>query len=470
MPDDHPHLTRGARLQSDPLTGEPVLLFPEGVLRLNKTAAEILALCDGRTSLQASAEILANRFGARHAAVLEDVTAFVHGLRGRGLLTGISLTGPDASAGTPGLDPGDSFPEHRPLGLLAELTYRCPLHCPYCSNPTRLPPGTELATAEWERVLAEAAAMGVLHVHFSGGEPLLRPDLPDLVRAAHAAGLYTNLLTSAIPLSRSLAERLRTAGLDHVQVSFQADEAVAADRLAGAAVHADKLAAARLVREFGWPLTVNVVLHRDNIGRVPALVALAEEVGADRLELANVQFYGWGHENRTALLPDRAAIEAAGREAAAARERLRGRMEVLYVVSDSLAERPKACMGGWGRRYLTVNPTGDVLPCPTAGCIPSLRFENVRQSPLRWIWDESEAFNRFRGIGWMPQPCRGCDRREVDFGGCRCQAFLLTGEAANTDPACALSPHRHLLPQGTPGRGEELIPLRPRILRANATS
>jgi pyrroloquinoline quinone biosynthesis protein E len=212
-------------------------------------------------------------------------------------------------------------------------------------------------------------------------------------------------------------------------------------------------------------LTVNVVLHRDNISRVPALVALAERLGAQRLELANVQFYGWAHENRSALLPDRAALLEAGREAAAARERLRGRMEVLYVVPDSLAGRPKACMAGWGRRYLTVNPIGDVLPCPTAGCIPSLRFDNVRRLSLRRIWDESEAFNRFRGTHWMREPCRSCDRREADFGGCRCQAFLLTGDGANTDPACELSAHRRLFPGMTAGCGKGVIPLVARKLR-----
>ncbi len=443
MLDARPQLALKARLRADPLTGAPLLLIPEGVVRLNQTGLAILELCDGRTTVADLGAVLARRFDAERVGVLEDVTAFLGNLRQRGLVTGIPLA--PLAAAAEAADPGEGLPESRPLGLLAELTYRCPLHCPYCSNPTRLSAGLELTTAEWERVLAQAADLGVLHVHFSGGEPLLRPDLPDLVRAARRAGLYTNLLTSGIPLSAALTERLRRAGLDHVQLSFQADEPAAADRLAGVPVHAGKLAAARLIRAVGWPLTVNVVLHRDNVARVPDLVALAEQLGAERLELANVQFYGWAHANRTALLPDRAALEEAGRQATAARERLRGQMDIVYVAADALADRPKACMAGWGRRYLTVNPVGEVLPCPTAGCIASLRFENVRQHSLRQIWDESEAFNRFRGTHWMAEPCRSCDRREIDFGGCRCQAFLLTGDETATDPACSLAPQRALL-------------------------
>ncbi|MBV8216899.1 MAG: pyrroloquinoline quinone biosynthesis protein PqqE [Solirubrobacterales bacterium] len=334
----------------------------------------------------------------------------------------------------------------RPLGLLAELTYRCPLRCPYCSNPTSFPPARgALTMAEWRRVLDEAASLGVLHVQFSGGEPLLRPDLPDLVATARAAGLYTNLITSGLGLTRPRAERLCAAGLDHVQISLQSDEAPLADAIAGLEAHTRKLEAARLVRALGLALTINVVLHRGNIGRVGAIIALAEELAAERLELANVQFYGWAFANKEALLPTRAALDEAERTAAAARERLSGRMEILYVLPDYYGDRPKPCMNGWGRRHLTINPVGDVLPCPAASAIASLRFDNVRDRPLRQIWEESDAFQRFRGTAWMPEPCRSCDRREVDFGGCRCQAAQLTGDAANTDPACALSPHREAL-------------------------
>jgi pyrroloquinoline quinone biosynthesis protein E len=330
----------------------------------------------------------------------------------------------------------------RPFGLLAELTYRCPLHCPYCSNPTRYPPTKQELTVEvWQRVLDEAADLGVFHVLFSGGEPLLYPELPELVAHARAAGLYTNLITSSIGLTQERAESLKTAGLDSIQISFQAHEASLGNSIAGAIAHERKREAAQMVRAIGLPLTLNVVLHRGNIDWVAELIALAEESGAERLELANTQFYGWAFRNKEALLPSRGQIEAADRIALAAQRRLRGRMEILYVLPDYFGEFPKPCMNGWGQRYLTVNPIGDVLPCPTAGEIPGMKFESVREHALSWIWEQSEAFNRFRGTDWMPEPCRNCDRRAIDFGGCRCQAALLTGEAAITDPVCALSPH-----------------------------
>jgi PqqA peptide cyclase len=346
-------------------------------------------------------------------------------------------------------------PVPRPFGLLAEVTYRCPLHCPYCSNPVRFPDGQELTSAEWQRVLTEAADLGVLHVHFSGGEPLARRDLPILIRSARQAGLYTNLITSGVGLTEGCAGLLQDAGLDNVQISFQANEAELADAVAGAASHELKLKAARLVRRLGFPLTLNVVLHHGNIDRVASLVKLAEELDAERLELANVQFHGWAFSNRTALLPDREAVRSAEQVAAEAAVRLSGRMEIVFVPSDYHGDRPKPCMNGWGRRSLTVNPVGDVLPCPTAGDIPGLHFDNVRLRPLRWIWDDSEAFNRFRGTAWMPEPCRSCDQREIDFGGCRCQAALLTGDAANTDPACALSPHHQTVLQQIGRRSAE---------------
>jgi pyrroloquinoline quinone biosynthesis protein E len=305
--------------------------------------------------------------------------------------------------------------------------------------------GEELQTSDWKHVLEEASQMGVLHVGFSGGEPLQRPDLEQLVSAACSAGLYSNLITSAIGLTRRRAEQLRQAGLDAVQISFQSDEERLADKVAGTRAHGQKLSAARMVRELGFPLTMNVVLHRSNIGRLEQLVSLAENLGAERLELANTQYYGWAYKNRASLLPTRRQIEEATRVAVSARERLAGKMEILFVVPDYYSDRPKPCMNGWGRRYLTVNPNGDVLPCPTAGEIAGLRFDNVRDKPLKWIWEESDAFNRFRGTEWMPEPCHSCEFREVDFGGCRCQAALITGEATATDPACSLSPYREKL-------------------------
>jgi len=307
------------------------------------------------------------------------------------------------------------------------------------------PTGEELDTAEWQRVLAEAADLGVLHVGFSGGEPLQRQDLAQLVATARAVGLYSNLITSAIGLTRRRAEALQQAGLDSIQISFQADEETLADSIAGVSAHGKKLEAAQIVREFAVPLTVNVVLHRGNIERLPNMISLAEKLGAQRLELANTQFYGWAFKNRSFLLPTRTQIEAADAIASAARKRLFGKMEILFVVPDYYSERPKPCMNGWGRRHLTVNPLGNVLPCPTASEIKDLQFDNVRNKSLSWIWAESEAFNRFRGTEWMPLPCHSCEFRETDFGGCRCQAALITGDAAVTDPACSLSPYREKL-------------------------
>ncbi len=336
----------------------------------------------------------------------------------------------------------------RPYALLAEITYRCPLHCPYCSNPAQYPPGShgnELATTDWRRVLREAAALGVMHVGFSGGEPLLRRDLAELIAEARAAGLYTNLITSGVGLDERRAGELRDAGLDSAQVSFQADEAALADAIAGTRAHEHKLAAVRWVRENGIALSMNVVLHRATIARLPEIIAFAASLGTQRLELANVQYYGWGYLNRAHLLPTREQVATAFGIATAVKEQFAGQMEIFYVVPDYYETRPKPCMNGWGRRYITVNSVGEVLPCPTASGIPGLRFENVRERSLSWVWNESESFNAFRGTDWMREPCRSCPRREIDFGGCRCQAALLTGDAANTDPVCTLTPDRRLV-------------------------
>ncbi|MBX6341647.1 MAG: pyrroloquinoline quinone biosynthesis protein PqqE [Thermomicrobiaceae bacterium] len=333
----------------------------------------------------------------------------------------------------------------RPFGMLAEITYACPLHCPYCSNPLNLADyREELTTAEWQRVLAEARALGVLQLHLSGGEPLLRRDLVELVATARDLGLYTNLITSAVGLSTRRAEQLRAAGLDHVQISIQADEAGLSDRIAGTPSYERKVAAARLVKALGWPLTLNVVLHRHNIDRVDRVLALAEELGADRIELANTQYYGWAWRNRGGLLPSRAQLERAEAVVRAARQRLEGRMQVIYVIPDYYSRYPKPCMGGWGRQQLTVTPNGDVLPCPAAHIL-NLPRASVRERSLAWIWEESPLFQRFRGTEWMPEPCRSCERRTIDFGGCRCQAFLLTGDPARTDPVCYLSPDRWMV-------------------------
>jgi pyrroloquinoline quinone biosynthesis protein E len=334
-----------------------------------------------------------------------------------------------------------------PLALLAEVTHRCPLQCPYCSNPLELERGSqELDTETWKRVLGEAAALGVLQVHFSGGEPLARRDLEDLVRHAVGKGLYTNLITSAVTLTAERLERLVAAGLDHVQISFQDVEDAAGDRVAGfsGAQRLKREAAAR-VRAAGLPLTVNAVVHRQNLARLPEMIEQAVAMGAGRLEVAHVQYYGWALANREALLPTRAQLDEATGIVEAARERLRGRLVIDYVVPDYHAALPKACMGGWGRRFLNVTPSGKALPCHAAETLPGMSFPSVRDVSLGDIWRGSDAFNFFRGTDWMLEPCRTCDRREIDWGGCRCQAYALTGNAAVADPVCALSPDRAAL-------------------------
>jgi pyrroloquinoline quinone biosynthesis protein E len=333
----------------------------------------------------------------------------------------------------------------RPLGLLAELTYKCPLHCPYCSNPVAVPQAAELTLHEWTRVLAEARQLGVLQLHLTGGEPLARPDLTPLVAQARDLGFYTNLVTSGVGLDERRASDLAHAGLDHVQLSIQDADRAAADEVAGAHVFGRKLAAAHAVTVLELPLTVNVVLHRGNIGRIEPIADLAAALGADRLELANTQYYGWGLLNRSALLPTRDQVFAAEQAVARARTTHGDTLEILYVVADYHEPYPKPCMHGWGRRHIVIAPDGRVLPCPAAAQIVGLDVDNVRERSLSAIWHHSPAFTRFRGYDWMLEPCRSCPRKEIDFGGCRCQAFQLTGEAARADPVCQLSPDHHLI-------------------------
>ena len=334
---------------------------------------------------------------------------------------------------------------NRPYTLIAELTYRCPLHCLYCSNPLDFARhDQELDTETWRRVFREAESLGVVQVHLSGGEPLVRKDLEPLIEQARALDLYTNLITSGIPLSRDRLVRFRQLGLDAVQVSLQDVAAASSDRIAGLESFDRKLQVARWVKELGFPLTLNVVLHRENLGHIDEIVRLAESLEADRLELANTQYLGWALLNRRALLPTRPELERARTMAAAAKERLKGRMEVLFVLPDYYSDYPKACMDGWGRRFILVSPDGLALPCHLAHTLP-ITFDNVREHALDKIWHESLGFNRYRGEAWMPEPCRSCERRTIDFGGCRCQAYHLTDNAAATDPACFLSPHHGLI-------------------------
>ncbi|MFC4499266.1 MULTISPECIES: pyrroloquinoline quinone biosynthesis protein PqqE [Streptomyces] len=341
----------------------------------------------------------------------------------------------------------DTADPARPWALLAELTHACPLHCPYCSNPLELARRSgELSTGEWTDLMRQAGALGVVHTHLSGGEPLLRPDLEQIVAAAEAAGIYTQLVTSGTGLDEARLSALCDAGLRSVQLSVQHADPRANDRIAGRpSSFAVKERAAALVRRAGLPLGLNVVLHRDNLDAVDDLIELGVTWGVDRIELANTQFYGWGLLNRAALLPARDQLVRARETVERRRERLAGLIDLVWVVPDYFDGVAKPCMGGWGAVSLTVAPDGTVLPCPAAASVPDLDAPNVRDRSLAWIWDHSAAFNRFRGTGWMTGPCGGCPRREEDFGGCRCQAYALTGDAARTDPACGLSPDHHII-------------------------
>jgi pyrroloquinoline quinone biosynthesis protein E len=334
----------------------------------------------------------------------------------------------------------------RPYTLVAELSYRCPLSCGYCSNPVELDKhAAELDTASWKRVLGQAAALGILQVNFTGGEPLVRDDVEELVATARGHELYVNLITSGVPLPAERLARLKAAGLDSLQLSVQDTDPDGGRWIAGRDCLDAKLEVAAAARALELPMTLNVVLHRGNIGRVAEFVALAERVGAERLELANTQYLGWALLNREALLPSLAQLVEARRIALAASERLRGKIEILFVRPDYDVGRPRACMDGWARRYVVVTPDGTALPCHQAASIATLSFESVRDRALEEIWNDSPAFRAFRGEAWMPEPCRSCDERHKDFGGCRCQAFALTGDAGATDPACDRAPRHDLV-------------------------
>ncbi len=331
-----------------------------------------------------------------------------------------------------------------PLALIAELTHRCPLHCVYCSNPVELDQRTrELSTETWSRVFREAAQMGVLQVDFTGGEPLARPDIVELVGVARAAGLYVNLITSGLPLDQARLKKLADARLDHLQLSFQGARAEIASEISGTTTHAQKLRLLEWLKQYRLAITLNFVIHRRNMEQMEEMLAIAEGSCATRVEFANVQYYGWAFANREHLLPTRQQLDASQEILRQAQERLRGRIRVEYVVPDYYAKFPKACMGGWGRKLMLITPSGEVLPCHAARMISGLSFENVNDHSVRKIWESSAAFQKFRGEEWMQEPCRSCDRRTTDFGGCRCQAMLLVNDAEATDPVCSLSPNRN---------------------------
>lgn len=452
IPRSRPALRRGVRLIHDPIRDRPALLYPEGVLLLNETAGEILTLCDGARSVIDITQELTHRYFDMPP---DDILSLLQELDSRHLLADIRVDQgktrrvSDTRDGESSLDQrklGGPVRSPAPVGMLAEVTYRCPLHCAYCSNPVQLAGyKDELGTEGWVRAIEQARELGVLQVHFSGGEPLLRRDLVQLVAAANRLGMYTNLVTSGIPLDSERLAALADAGLDHLQLSIQDAERASADAIAGIRAHDRKLAVAAMVRAVGLPLTVNAVLHAANIERTGDIAELAVEMGAERLELAHTQFYGWGLLNRAALLPTPDQVRQAARAVALARERHGDRVEIVHVVADYHGDRPKPCNYGWGTRQFVIAPNGDVLPCLAAAQLPDLDIANVKTEELSSIWYDSRSFNRFRGTHWLPEPCQSCALRDIDYGGCRCQAYQLTGDAAATDPACGLSPQHHLM-------------------------
>lgn len=333
-----------------------------------------------------------------------------------------------------------------PRWLLAELTYACPLQCPYCSNPVdyaNYP--QELSTEDWKRVLSQARKMGAVQLGFSGGEPLVRKDFKQLVEHARHLGYYTNLITSGYGLDEEKIIELKTAGLDHIQVSIQASTQELNDHIAGTQSYTHKKEVARLVKKHGYPMVLCVVIHRENIHQMQEILDMAENLGADYVELANTQYYGWAHLNRDFLLPTQEQFAEAEKIAQAFKKRVADKMKIYYVVPDFYEDRPKACMNGWGTTFLTIAPDGAALPCHEARSLPGLEFPNVNDFTIEQIWNESRAFNFFRGHDWMQEPCRSCDERDKDFGGCRCQAYLLTGDIYKTDPVCSKSPDRHVI-------------------------
>jgi PqqA peptide cyclase len=358
-----------------------------------------------------------------------------------------------------------------PLWLLCELTYRCPLHCAFCSNPVNyMANPAELTTSEWIRVLREARALGAVQLGLSGGEPLLRPDLEELVAEAHALGFYSNLITSGVGLNETRIAALKRAGLDHIQLSFQDSSKQMNDFLSSTKTFELKSRVAALIKRYDYPMVLNVVLHRLNIDHVETILVMARQLGADYVELANTQYYGWALQNRRQLLPSRAQIQRAEEVTRRFREQAGSTMKIYFVVPDYFERRPKPCMKGLGSVFLTITPDGTALPCHAAKTLPDLAFPNVRGASIEQAWFHSPAFNAFRGDGWMKEPCRSCSERFKDFGGCRCQAFALTGDAANADPVCDLSPHHGRIEQAVAEAGRSSVVEQPLMFRTDRNS
>ena len=340
----------------------------------------------------------------------------------------------------------DSKQSKPPLWLLAELTYRCPLQCPYCSNPVEIAKyKDELSTEDWIRVMRQARKMGAAQLGFSGGEPLARRDLEALIAEARSLGYYTNLITSGVGMDEKRVKTFKEAGLDHIQISFQASDEELNNYLGGTRSFQHKQEMARVVKEHEYPMVLNIVLHRKNIDQIRDILDMTVALKADYVELASTQYYGWSRVNIEQLLPTREQLARAEKTAREYQEKMKDKMKIIYVIPDYFENRPKACMNGWGSIFLTIAPDGSALPCHAAAQLPGLEFPNVRDHSVAQIWNDSDAFNRFRGFDWMKEPCRSCPEKEKDFGGCRCQAYMLTGDAANADPVCDKSPHHSQL-------------------------
>ena len=439
-PESRPAFTRFARLHRDRARERLVILAPERVYEVDSIGAAVLEHCDGLASVAEVVARLAAIYSAPAELIAKDVIALLQGLSDKRLLR----DGPDPFQPPPlsGLAGAYAPFKGGPAGLLAELTHRCPLQCPYCSNPLEMErANAEMSASDWGETFRQAAAMGVMQLHLSGGEPTARRDIDEIVALAVEAGLYTNLVTAGVLLTREHLERLATIGLDHVQVSVQDIVPESADRISGyKGGVAKKREVARWARDLGLGLTVNAPIHRANIEHLPDIIAFAEEVGAQRIEVAHIQYYAWAERNRAALIPTKEKFLATVDIVEAAKARLAGVLNFDFVIHDHYATLPKACMGGWAKSIMVVTPSGRALPCHAAQTLPGLTFDNVRDKPLADIWRHGAAFEAYRGEDWMKEPCRTCDRRKIDFGGCRCQALAVTGDAAAADPACHLSP------------------------------
>jgi len=435
-----PAFTRYSRLHRDRARDRLVILAPERAYEIDAIGVAVLQLCDGARSVREIVTQLAAIYSAPAELIAKDVVKLLQGLADKRLLR----DGPDVFA-CPPLSPfASSYALFvgGPAGLLAELTHRCPLQCPYCSNPLEMErANAEISADAWGEIFRQAAAMGALQLHLSGGEPTARRDLDVILRHAVEAGLYTNLVTAGVLLTREHLSRLAEIGLDHVQVSIQDVVPENADRISGyKGGMPKKRDVARWTRELGLGLTINAPMHRQNLDHLPEIIDFAVEVDAQRIEVAHIQYYAWAEKNRAALIPTKEKFLATVDIVEEAKARLLGVLNFDFVIHDHYATLPKACMGGWAKSIVVVTPSGRVLPCHAAQTLPGLQFDNARDGALADIWRYGSAFEAYRGESWMKEPCRTCERRTIDFGGCRCQAFAVTGDATAADPACHLSP------------------------------